>query len=770
MVFARLNMLLIALMLGRAADAGVPPHLDFREAWQRRSAIQLLQSPASPDARLLISRITGSHIQLLLKEYPDDLLKIVQAPASAEVTVLRYRIFSVIEQAPQAAARKFLVRSVLNGSRDWLKTVSASLSSKPYTFSSVLLGPDFETVIRALAEDMNNIHDLGSLLFAGNAPKEAVKLYLPIIEGRLYLTDIPLAERRRAAGYLMQQLRAHTEKYPEILGIYDRLYSGKILTPVSASTFLRQQLGSADDTLYEWAAKRKKELDGLFKQAWRSPYNVSIEGLPPTSYELHQIDRFVPVKGKFENVRRLQELNYPIHYSQARQEFQNKLMKKVLESGSKARFPRVVFTAGPMGSGKTTSVNQLIKEHYFPEGDFLVIDPDRIREMLPEYRSYLNGPHAEYAALLTQHEAMDIADMVLEMALKQKKNIVFATSLRNHEHYSKLIDRIRKTSPSYQVEMLKVERSPEHLLRVNDGKSLAERGWRNTQLEAVTASIYEVDEATKMLEPKFDRVTIVGNDQAIPEIKSIKNSFAKPGGKRVAYNFFDIDWTLGYPLPKPASAYADEGWKIVEAQGQAYRVAEGLDDLVQEFLRNPDLKMAIASGGITARNLEFLQKVFPPSLKGKSLYDFVEIVQSYEDLQPGISGAKRFSSANKKPVTDALMVDKDYALFDDQEGFIRQLRGQGAWTGKSYEYFRTWEEAEAAIGNPAFDQRYVPKSKTEWFSERNKLVRFREIISEVAGEWRKGNKAYGKLIAERARVFGPRSARCLNSALSAFGR
>ena len=110
------------------------------------------------------------------------------------------------------------------------------------------------------------------------------------------------------------------------------------------------------------------------------------------------------LKDEFEGARWIQELSYPSRYTPERQAFQAKLLKEFFQSGKTSDYPRVVFTSGAMGSGKTTAIQRLMKEGVFQEGEFLVINPDEIRKRLPEYQELLGGRYSEYAAELTQHE------------------------------------------------------------------------------------------------------------------------------------------------------------------------------------------------------------------------------------------------------------------------------------------------------------------------------------------------------------------------------
>lgn len=709
----------------------------------------------------------ASRIRAAVESEPERLIAAIGNEKPSQQTRFAFEaVMRELAHVDPFAARGFLRKSIVDAGSEWSQTLALHLSQRSYADLNRWLGKDFEPIFRALAENPRNLDSLGRILFVEPMPWARLKQYLNIIEGKLYTVTIPLEERKRAADMLLFRIQGKEKLSLEALGLYDRLYDAELLRPYDAQAFLDKLLESADNKLKAHILKRQRLLDGVTKQAWKAPYKP-IPGLPATTYQRHSTGTFVPLKDEFEGARRLQELSYPSRYTAERQRFQADLMREFLQEGKVSEYPRAVFTSGAMGSGKTTSLAQLEKDGYLPKGEFLIIDPDRIRERLPEYQELLGGRYSDYAAHLTQHEAMDIADMLLEKAMKDGKNVVFSTSMRDYDHYSRLVGRIRKTSPRYTLEMLKVDRAAEQILQ--GSQDLVGRGGRKTPLNLVVRSIIEVEETAERMEPWFDRVVRVNNSGAKPVVESLKN-FPRPESGRVAHAFFDLDWTIVYPLPMPASHYrAEKGWKIVEAEGKAYRVAEHLDDLIQEFMHQPNLRMAIASGGTTARNVELLKNIRPPSLQGYSLYDFVEIVISNEDLRTGTGKGKGMDWLKRKAIDEPLMVTEDFALFDDQKGWLHQLGDRGAWTGRTYEYFATWEQAKAAIGDARYDQRYVPKTKAEWLADRNKLDRFRKIMADAAEKMKTSDKTFGELVRAETKKLNSGNFRCwLQSFKSAF--
>jgi hypothetical protein len=741
--------------------------------WGFRQTISILlllaaiavQAASVPDPATL----SPEGVRAILLADPSALIPWSRGPVTPQLQLGRGRLAFELEKVPNKVAREFLLASLEQGDAAWGRLITTRLNGMGYVRANSILKGDFESVFRLLARDLDNLHGLGEMLFAEGTPEHAFRKYLNVVEGKLYEQTVAIELRRRIAEQLLFGLGKKAAGNPEVLELYDRLHAGRLIRSEEARHFLDEVHGTGQKELQEWVAERQAVLDGRAKEAWRTPYKP-VPGLPKSTYQQHEVPIFDPVPGKFEGVRRLNQLSYPTQFSRARQKFQNGLMEKLLERGQTSHYPRIIFTSGPLGSGKSTSLQELESLGYLPKGEFLLIDPDEVRELLPEYKDFLKGPYSDYAAHLTHHEAMQISDMMMEKALKEGKNIVVSASMRDHLHYSKLVERVRKTSPNYTLEMVRINRAPEKVLEVNQGKNLISRRGRITPMPLVVNSIVEVEETAGKMEPMFDRVVQIDNNGAKPLIAAIRNR-PRPEGRRIAHAFFDLDWTIVYPLSKPASSYGGEGWKLVEAQGQAYRVSEHLDELVEEIRRNPHVRMGIASGGTTARNIELLKAIKPPSLEGKSLYDFIDILISNEDLRKGKAGAKAFDRLMRKPINEPIMVTGDFALFDDQRGWIRSLGGKGAWTGKTYEYFPTWKDAKAAIGNPAFDQRFVPKSEAEWLAERDKLKRFRSILTNAAAELPTSKKTFGELVQKQTRLLNWGNLRCWRNALEmAIGR
>ncbi len=115
------------------------------------------------------------------------------------------------------------------------------------------------------------------------------------------------------------------------------------------------------------------------------------------------------------------DYNYHQRYSEARQLLHDQLIDLFIRTRVQDhRFDNVtcevplenwiVFMAGPMGAGKGHTIQWLHQEGRFPLDAFVNVDPDAIRELLPEFNGY-NDYNAGQMGYLTQKEVGYISEV-----------------------------------------------------------------------------------------------------------------------------------------------------------------------------------------------------------------------------------------------------------------------------------------------------------------------------------------------------------------------
>lgn len=100
-----------------------------------------------------------------------------------------------------------------------------------------------------------------------------------------------------------------------------------------------------------------------------------------------------------------------------------------------------VLMAGGTASGKSTILKKIMSAE--AQKHFVMVDPDGIKEMLPEFQEGLKG-NAMNSAFMTHEESSDIADELRARALKAGKQVILDGTMKNTEKYEALIKQIKK--------------------------------------------------------------------------------------------------------------------------------------------------------------------------------------------------------------------------------------------------------------------------------------------------------------------------------------
>ncbi len=175
--------------------------------------------------------------------------------------------------------------------------------------------------------------------------------------------------------------------------------------------------------------------------------------------------------GKYAKQRSLLDYSYHKYYSEARQLLHDQLvdlfLHTVVVSGGVVCEcpvePWLVFTAGCMGAGKGHTIEWLYKEDLFPLNAFVRVDPDILRELLPETKSYIEIDPIK-AGKLTQKEVGYIAEVLNKVALGLGKNVLTDGSLRNAQWYIEYISSLKKEYKNLKIAIIYVTASIDTIL------------------------------------------------------------------------------------------------------------------------------------------------------------------------------------------------------------------------------------------------------------------------------------------------------------------
>lgn len=176
--------------------------------------------------------------------------------------------------------------------------------------------------------------------------------------------------------------------------------------------------------------------------------------------------------GKYKEQRKTLDYSYHSYYTADRQLLHDELIERFhatrVHDAKKNAFCEaplenwIVFTAGPMGAGKSHTINWLQSHDLFPLDAFVRVDPDQIRELLPEVQGY-NAVDASQTGFMTQREVGYISEVLTAIALEKGKNAIVDSSMRDAEWFEKYFESLHAKFPSLKIAILSIEAQRESI-------------------------------------------------------------------------------------------------------------------------------------------------------------------------------------------------------------------------------------------------------------------------------------------------------------------
>jgi hypothetical protein len=194
--------------------------------------------------------------------------------------------------------------------------------------------------------------------------------------------------------------------------------------------------------------------------------------------------------GKYVEERKKIDYKYHTNFTQSRQVFQDALIEQYLANKVSYIQPWIIFTCGCYGSGKTHSIRSL----GLSGNEYVHIDPDKIKYMLPEAKEYYQVDSTNANDSLHK-EAIFIASLIELISLKMKFPIIVDGSLQDYEWYREYLSKFPECNPSYKVVIMKVS---------SDLETIVARCERRT---AITGRIIPV----KLLKDIYEKIPIAYN-------------------------------------------------------------------------------------------------------------------------------------------------------------------------------------------------------------------------------------------------------------------
>lgn len=229
---------------------------------------------------------------------------------------------------------------------------------------------------------------------------------------------------------------------------------------------------------------------------------------------------------RFKNARGKLDYNYHRHPATKRQLLQDAILsrvvqhqseigkKELLDEAKSTRRPWLVFSAGPMGVGKSYVLSKLHSTGFFPLDQFLKIDPDMIKSEIPEFAGYLRE-NPETAATMLHAESTQMADILFQYALSASLDMLVDGSLRDVEWYTYLIsNQLRTNYPNYRIAILHVTAHPDTIRE--RARERATISGRAVPTELLEESIEQVPKSVQRLAPLVDATYTISNNEGEP--------------------------------------------------------------------------------------------------------------------------------------------------------------------------------------------------------------------------------------------------------------
>eukprot|EP00930_Biecheleria_cincta_P037633 TRINITY_DN25847_c0_g1_i1.p1 TRINITY_DN25847_c0_g1~~TRINITY_DN25847_c0_g1_i1.p1 ORF type:complete len:371 (+),score=64.03 TRINITY_DN25847_c0_g1_i1:54-1166(+) len=318
-----------------------------------------------------------------------------------------------------------------------------------------------------------------------------------------------------------------------------------------------------------------------------------------TTEDCHSVQHFT---GVHKDIRPLLDYTYHKKYCEARVRLQDHLIQKAAAGGAvqdDLLLPWVVFTAGAMGAGKGYVTRWMEKQGCLPLNQFIIVDPDAVRQSLPEWAGYV-AKDPLTAAIKTQKEAGHICEILGYKALRERRNVIFDGSLRDVEWYKVYFQKLRSTFPGIRLMILHIVAEREAVLKRAEVRG-KETG-RMVPREILESSMDAVPKSVEILSPCVDVALRVMNlSGQEPKLEREPTGTNPPEGVPVTCEFVQRLW-------KPIDSDGDGQLSKLEI---AAGIAQGV--ITQEVVDSIDKDH---DGSISA---EELTRAKSQALRGGSL-------------------------------------------------------------------------------------------------------------------------------------------------------
>ena len=228
--------------------------------------------------------------------------------------------------------------------------------------------------------------------------------------------------------------------------------------------------------------------------------------------------------GEYANLRSQLDYDYHTFYNEERQLLHDSLINIfhdtiVVDTDNNLTCDHplenwMVFTAGAMGAGKGFTMKYLASQGLFPKDAFVQVDPDALRELLPETNEYVKIDPTT-AGYLTQKEVGFIAETLTLDALSDGKNVLVDGSLRNAEWYANYIQDLHNKFPKMKFAIIHVTAKPETVFERALKRGLTTG--RVVPRQVLIDTMVQIPKSLRRLAPFVDFVATFANEDNVTE-------------------------------------------------------------------------------------------------------------------------------------------------------------------------------------------------------------------------------------------------------------
>jgi len=220
---------------------------------------------------------------------------------------------------------------------------------------------------------------------------------------------------------------------------------------------------------------------------------------------------------KYRSFRKLCDAEYHGLYNLDRQIWQDAQIDDLLDRVKEEKSPWLLYTCGPMGVGKSFTLQWLNKEGYLNMQENMVkIDPDEIKGRMPEYQEY----DKKMAATHCHRESAYMMEIAQAAAMQKNFNVWVDGSLKDAEWYAQQFERIRSKYHNYHIAIFYIGADEQTILHRVKERADGPDG-RHVPPELVRASMASMDKTLNVLTPYCDFVARIKNNGPSPVLQAV---------------------------------------------------------------------------------------------------------------------------------------------------------------------------------------------------------------------------------------------------------